>query len=985
MNKKKSIMGAGIITALAGIALVSCGKDKTKSYTITLDANDSAASLGTETDAYTVKTAQELLDALKNVTPTKEGYTFKGWFLDTEAKNQVTADTDLSTIVEEGGIRYIYAGFEINEYTVTFDTKGVAATAGKVAQATVGVDYNNKVSTAPNPSEPAKDANGHELTFTGWYASAADAATNDATKKVTPTDIAITKDTTFYAGWTITEISTVDQFVEYVNAKEQKTNAYLSADLTFTNTLDRMSTNTAIAVLISDGNLVNSFSAKFYGDDHKITNLKIESDLKCAGIWGKLSGTVQDITFVNASLTTAGQNAGILTGTVENGATITDVDFDSATVESTASNGYASIVAGQAKEADGVVNFDGITIKNSTLTGTKYNGGILATIVQTNMKVNFTDCVVELNLTASDESNGLVFGYANSGKSTGSVVSFDGVVASGTVEAKKNVGALVGNNKDANTTINIKNSAVINYTANTKGTATQVNTFVGQNNGTLNFDKDTCYYQEYHANTNINGSASKDTVKQGTPVSLETLSTKELSKNITFAYDASTVTLTVKGDELAITAKDPDVVDLSDKTATVTSNTGAANLVPDTKTSYYLQGTAPYYEGVISGQAGNGAIIKITAPSDVTDFDGINYSGLLNAKFDAATKTISGYLMLSETAAEGAQSEKEQLATADVTKTVSVQWFNNGVEVATPVQYSLIFRCGFLTLGNNPVGDGQISLDASDATHNDTTVLTAAADGLSKLNVTAGQIDFDQDGNYVYVKVARPTTLPSSVTTTTETVKLTGATMVTAVDGTDGYVIAKVQIKAKGNTTFGVQWSSSYDADMYTINVADAVVLEVGNVQYDESIDFSKISTLDQATVGSFFTLKGSPSLKSDKASAEFRTGKGVEFTIQGTGRVTVTITCKSTGPTNYSLITLTKGNTAVTATSAKLDDADAASANGVYNVYTEKTTTITYTLEAGTYFLQGAAGVPAGTTGDSVTRPVRVMTISVKSVAEKA
>jgi uncharacterized repeat protein (TIGR02543 family) len=836
MNKKKSIMGAGIITALAGIALVSCGKDKTKSYTITLDANDSAASLGTETDAYTVKTAQELLDALKNVTPTKEGYTFKGWFLDTEAKNKITADTDLSTIVEEDGIRYIYAGFEINEYTVTFDTKGVAATAGKVAQATVGVDYNGNVATAPDPSEAAKDAKGHELTFTGWYASAEDAATNDASKKVNPATIAITKDTTFYAGWTITEISTVDQFVEYVNTKDQKTNAYLSADLTFTSTLDRMSTNTAIADLISSGNLVNSFSAKLYGDDHKITNLKIESDLKSTGIWGKLSGTVQDITFVNASLTTAEQNAGILTGTVENGATITDVDFDSATVSSTASGGYASIVAGQAKEADGVVNFDGITIKNSTLTGTKYNGGILATVVQTNMKVNFTDCVVELNLTASDSlngSSGLVFGYTN--KSTGSVVSFDGVVVSGTIEAPKNIGALVGDNKDANTTINIKNSAVINYTAKaTNGTATQVNTFVGQNKGTVNLDAATCYYQEYHANTNLNGSPSKDTVKQGTPVSLETLSTKELSKNITFTYDASTVTLTVKGDELAITAKDPDVIDLSAYTNSIVSGyTGTGISTEDTLgTKYKIKNVLLYFEKAVAGYAGYGAKVTFNLPTkDGAAFakqDGVSVDGLYNAKVNS-DGTVTGYIMLSNDKTKDAEgnevaSELDQLRNKvnDVIKTVTIVWANNSENVANPITYEFTFA-------NDLCSYGSLTAYAAIAySSTDTSPLTAATDTEddTKLNITAGEIEYDDTnkGNYVNVEFTLPTDLGIEVknSITDSTITVTGGTKVSY---TGNVLTVRVKVN-KGDNTFKINWNKTLlDDDTYTINVGGTATL----------------------------------------------------------------------------------------------------------------------------------------------------------------
>ncbi len=836
MNKKKSIIGAGALTALSAIALVSCGNDKTKSYTITLDVNDSAAVLGTDIEAYKAKTAQELLDALKNVKPTKDGYTFKGWFLDTEAKNQITADTDLSTILEEDGVRYIYAGFEINKYTVTFDVKGNAAEAGKVETPTVGVTYNTAVATAPNVTEASKDDKGHELTFVGWYDTADKAAKADPTEAIKPTEVTITKDTTFYAGWTITEIKTVDEFVAYVNAKSQKTNAYLSADLTFTEALNRMASNTNLTDIISSGNLINSFSAKLYGDDHKITNLKIESDLKSAGIWGKLSGTVQDITFVNASLTVAEQNAGILAGTVENGATITDVDFDSATVTSTASNGYAAIVAGQAKEVDGVVNFDGITIKNSTLTGTKYNGGILATVVTTNMKVNFTDCVVELNLTSNaGETGGLVFGYANKGKSTGSVISFDGIVASGTVTATKNVGALVGNNKDAETTISIKNSAVINYTANaTSGTATQVNTFVGQNNGTLNLDTATCYYQEYHANTNLNGTVSKDTAKQGTAVSLEALSQKELSKNLTLNYDAATVTLTVKGDELEISAKDPDVVDLSSYSASVESGyiDTHINTTDATAKTFGISGVVLHLEKAVAGYAGYGVEVTFKLPTNdevaYEKQDGVSVDGLYNAKVNS-DGTVTGYLMLSNdktTDAEGNEvaSEADQIKNRinDVIKTVSIVWSNNSDYVAKPMEYKFTFANGFITLGTE-TAHATIAYSTMDS-NNLTTTVDATDD--TKLNITAGEIQYNDTakGNFVYVSLTLPIQFDNSTKNkiTDSTIKVTGATKANYTNDT---LTLMVKVKA-GDNTFKVNWNDTlFDDDAYTINVGGTTTL----------------------------------------------------------------------------------------------------------------------------------------------------------------
>ncbi len=104
--------------------------------------------------------------------PTKEGYTFTGWYFDEACTRKyngepITSDTAL------------YAGWQINKYTVTFNSDGGSAVASQ------SVDYNTSVKT----STPTKEG----YTFKGWYLSNGTQYTNQPIKA----------DTTLTAKWQI--------------------------------------------------------------------------------------------------------------------------------------------------------------------------------------------------------------------------------------------------------------------------------------------------------------------------------------------------------------------------------------------------------------------------------------------------------------------------------------------------------------------------------------------------------------------------------------------------------------------------------------------------------------------------------------------------------------------------------------------------------------------------------------------------------------
>ena len=984
-NKKKSLLGAGALTALATVALVSCGGSKASTYTITLDVNDATATIEAD-ESYKVKTAEELLTALANVAPVKSGYTFEGWYLDEDCTTKLTSTTDLKNATKSAdGTIVLYAAYTKNTYTVKFDYKGNAATAGAGSTTETKVDYNGVVTTSPSITTAAKDSLGHEMTFTGWYSdSACTTAVNFAETK-------ITGNTTFYAGWTITKIESEADFIAYVNQKDANVNAYLAADITMTQALARPASKDD--VLSTNGtDQTNKLTAKLYGDNHKIKDLTIDAALKSSGLFGKLSGTVQDLTFEGTTVTASGQNAGLIAGTLEDGATITDVKFDGVELTHTASNGYAGFIGAQVKEANATINIDGVTVKNSTLTGVKYNGGLIGTVVTAGVNINVTDCLIDMDITQTGQDAGFILGYVDKSKGYDSVITLDGVVATGTITATKNIGAFVGDIKKTDGkefTINVKNSAVIGFRETATASDTNpstLSTFVGQNYATLNIENS--YYQEHGSTIILVDSVSTESEKQGEAVSLATLATKTLSSNITLTYTEATTTLKASLNGVEIEAVDPTIVDTSNYGKTL-SKEGSAVTINSETGKFVITGAIPYYEKVVAGAAGNGILVNLGVPTDnnvaITDFEGMYVaSGLTNSTISATDHTVSGYVIFDETdlTAWAALEEGQYYD-----KTITVVWFNNSTEVATPMTYTLAFRKGFATF-QNEIEEGAISLSTTDANAD----LTAAVDSTDNtiLNVTAGQIDFVTDGNYVLVSVAKPTNLTSTVSL--DTITVSGATKMSYADA-DKAVIVKVKVAKKGATNFTVTWNSAMDPDTYTVNVADDVTIEEGAVSYNETLDLTTLTTttdkeaLTAEEVGAFFTIVGSGEKRKDAKCVEFKNA-GLQFTV--TDAVVLTAVVSSTSSTNMSLLALYKdGVTAAVAakTVTRVSGDVIGQTSNVIDVYGTDKTTVTYELEKGTYTLKGITGTSTGGTystkavaSDSVGRGARFFSLTVVS-----
>lgn len=129
------------------------------------------------TDAQNIEVLAEVGGAATAPEVTRTGYTFEGWYLDSECKTKA----DLTEIDSD---MVVYANWTLMEYTVTFDLNYENAPAGPAAQK---VKFNQ---TAEEPEAPERE----NYKFIAWYT---DSEGGDQFTFDTP----ITEDITLYARW----------------------------------------------------------------------------------------------------------------------------------------------------------------------------------------------------------------------------------------------------------------------------------------------------------------------------------------------------------------------------------------------------------------------------------------------------------------------------------------------------------------------------------------------------------------------------------------------------------------------------------------------------------------------------------------------------------------------------------------------------------------------------------------------------------------
>jgi len=155
---------------------------KANDYTVTFDAN--GGSLTTTSKTVTYNTEYGSLP-----TPTKEGYTFIGWYTKVSEGVKITD----ATKVLVASNHTLYARWKANTYKVTFDANG-----GNVTTTTKDVSYDSTYGSLPTPTRD-------NYQFDGWYTQ-----TTGGTKITDTTVVVLTSNQTLYAHWTKVAICLAD-------------------------------------------------------------------------------------------------------------------------------------------------------------------------------------------------------------------------------------------------------------------------------------------------------------------------------------------------------------------------------------------------------------------------------------------------------------------------------------------------------------------------------------------------------------------------------------------------------------------------------------------------------------------------------------------------------------------------------------------------------------------------------------------------------
>ena len=138
-------------------------------YTVTFNSNEGSA--------VSAQTIDHGSTASQPDDPTRQGHTFGGWYTDnTTFQNTFDFDTPITSDTT------LYAGWDINTYTVTFDSNEGSALDPQTVN-------ENGTTTEPAPTREG-------YTLTGWFT---DSGLNNAFDFSTP----ITGNITLYAQWTI--------------------------------------------------------------------------------------------------------------------------------------------------------------------------------------------------------------------------------------------------------------------------------------------------------------------------------------------------------------------------------------------------------------------------------------------------------------------------------------------------------------------------------------------------------------------------------------------------------------------------------------------------------------------------------------------------------------------------------------------------------------------------------------------------------------
>lgn len=824
--KKRKLIASIAVAGIATVALASCKKDPT--YTIELEPIQAGTNIDSD-DKITVKSVDELITKLAEITPVKDGYTFKGWFIDAACKTEFTKDSAITDIKDEkdgetDGVLTLYAKWTKNEYTITFDYKGNASVAGS-GKASDSAEYNTTVA-ANLPTTPGKTANGAEMTFVGWK-------NKEDNQMWNFTDNKVTKNVQLEAVWDIATIATAQDFVQYINSKSTK-NAEITADIDMTGvtvnrTKETLAADEATAGLLNSNqtDYIGELKHKVFGLDHTISNLNITTDLKYGGIWGKVTaGGISDLTFKDCSITSSvTESTAFLGGSLKGDFDLTDVVFDGIDVSSSADNSkYAAVIFSR---SEGNLSASGVVVKGATGEFSDYSGLFIGQIRNAGT-YDFTDCMVDAqidvvhkadNTTVGGQGVGLFIGQLNSGLAA--TVTFDGCVASGSIKALKNVGTLIGDQKSETATVTVRNCIVTDFVGDTTDTGSdKVDVFIGQDKNNATYENS--HYRKYGISLTTGKNGAQYPIK-GIASTIETFKTGVLSSNFEITVDETTKNIQVTLKDTGSKQTDTDKVSIEGKHDPIETNVTQKPTIKydgDNKVSFNSDDsifigapTLAYYQAAVAGKAGNAVQLQFTKPEDVANLDGFD---VLSGDLENVEMTANGftaYVFITEEEFAAYLEAKNADNNAAMTKTATIRWYLNNETVAKEVVYTMKIWTGKTELPKDTTVAPEIQVIEKDG-------ITAQVDttDAKKINVTAGTIAWNTEtsSNTYQVKVLKPTWANGNPS-------VKGGKFV--LDESGDFITVTLDA-GKGDNKFSITWSNVVDPIEFVVNVADTVTLE---------------------------------------------------------------------------------------------------------------------------------------------------------------
>jgi uncharacterized repeat protein (TIGR02543 family) len=408
--------------------------------------------------------------------PTRENYTFDGWYKEVGLTTLWNFSTD-----EVTSNTTLYAKWMAVTYTVTFNSDG-----GTAIDPFANVMHG---ATITAPTEPTKDG----YTFEGWYKEV-----EFTNLWVFETDI-VSSNTTLFAKWDVavvvpagTMISTAQEFHDMTKGGSAD-EFYLANDIDFTGfTWTVTGTGTAFrGVLNGNGKTISNITINgsgtgVYGGIFQRTNGAVIHDLTvdnahvdAVGRVGVLIGRIEtaetvitNVVIKNSSAAgTAGEGVGIVVGNASLQLTITNLEIMSSTAFNTNKN--VAFIAGR---ADHAVTLTDIYVFGSTAESTNLStdagvGGLIGYTNAATAALTFTRVVIE-DSTLKGRSSGTLVGYFRFGSLTATDVFTDVEFVLATSDGQH--GVIGRRNVDANTTDPVFTRVFAHYVGQQAGAAVQL-------------------------------------------------------------------------------------------------------------------------------------------------------------------------------------------------------------------------------------------------------------------------------------------------------------------------------------------------------------------------------------------------------------------------------------------------------------------------------------------------------------------------------